>query len=169
MRRPLKARCKSPTNILQRLRELALQSANGSNSDDDRTSMQQEFTALSGELTRIATTTTFGGRNLLDGSFSGTSFQVGANSNESISFGMRDVSATALKGTYNEASGGWWGVATCSYCVTALLARSALARHAGYHSTTASILSGTGVLRRYHWMPAQVTLIPLILSVMPIP
>jgi flagellin len=91
-------------NIMQRMRELALQSANGSNSDDDRTSMQQEFTALSGELTRIANTTTFGGRNLLDGSFSGSSFQVGANSNESISFGMKDVSATAMKGTYNEAS-----------------------------------------------------------------
>ncbi len=91
-------------NIMQRMRELALQSANGSNSDDDRTSMQQEFTALSGELTRIANTTTFGGRNLLDGSFSGSSFQVGANSNESISFGMKDVSSTAMKGSYNEAS-----------------------------------------------------------------
>ena len=92
------------TNILQRMRELALQSANGSNSDDDRNSLQQEFSALSGELTRISTTTTFGGRNLLDGSFDSTSFQVGANSNESISFGMRSVSASDLKGTYNEAS-----------------------------------------------------------------
>jgi flagellin len=91
-------------NIMQRMRELALQSANGSNSDDDRTSMQQEFTALSGELTRIAKTTTFGGRNLLDGSFSGNSFQVGANSNESISFGMKDVSSTSMKGSYNEAT-----------------------------------------------------------------
>ncbi len=91
-------------NILQRMRELALQSANGSNSDEDRSSMQQEFTALSGELTRIANTTTFGGRNLLDGSFSGSSFQVGANASESISFGMDSVSATALKGNYNEAS-----------------------------------------------------------------
>ena len=90
-------------NIMPRMRELALQSANGSNSDDDRTSMQQEFTALSGELTRIANTTTFGGRNLLDGSFSGSSFQVGANSNESISFGMKNVSSTSLKGSYNEA------------------------------------------------------------------
>ena len=92
------------TNILQRMRELALQSANGSNSSDDRTSLQQEFTALSGELTRISSTTTFGGRNLLDGSFSSTSFQVGANANETISFGMRSVSASDLKGTYTEAS-----------------------------------------------------------------
>ena len=92
------------TNILQRMRELALQSANGSNSDEDRTSLQQEFTALSGELTRISSTTTFGGRNLLDGSFTSTSFQVGANANETISFGMKSVSASDLKGQYNEAS-----------------------------------------------------------------
>ncbi|WP_410480431.1 flagellin [Pseudomonas sp. DCA-1] len=92
------------TNILQRMRELALQSANGSNSDEDRTSLQQEFTALSGELTRISSTTTFGGRNLLDGTFTSTSFQVGANANETISFGMKSVSASELKGSYNEAS-----------------------------------------------------------------
>ncbi len=94
------------TDILQRMRELSLQSANGSNSDDDRASLQQEFTALSGELTRIANTTTFGGRNLLDGSFSNTSFQIGANANETISFGMKDISATGLKGTYSEATVG---------------------------------------------------------------
>jgi len=92
------------TDILQRMRELALQSANGSNSDEDRSSLQQEFTALSGELTRIANTTTFGGRNLLDGSFNSTSFQVGANANETISFGMRSISASDLKGNYTEAS-----------------------------------------------------------------
>ncbi len=91
------------TNILQRMRELALQSANGSNSDDDRASLQQEFTALTGELNRIASTTTFGGRNLLDGSFGSTSFQVGANANETISFGMSDLSATGLKGSYSSA------------------------------------------------------------------
>ncbi|MEB3899584.1 flagellin [Pseudomonas putida] len=92
------------TSILQRMRELALQSANGSNSDDDRTSLQQEFTALSGELTRIANTTTFGGRNILDGSFQNVGFQIGANANETISFGMSDISATGLKGSYSEAT-----------------------------------------------------------------
>ncbi|NBA95757.1 flagellin [Pseudomonas sp. R5(2019)] len=91
------------TSILQRMRELALQSANGSNSDEDRNSLQQEFTALTGELNRISSTTTFGGRNLLDGSFSSTSFQVGSSANETISFGMGDISATGLKGTYSEA------------------------------------------------------------------
>ncbi|QSB41208.1 flagellin [Pseudomonas hygromyciniae] len=91
------------TNILQRMRELALQSANGSNSDDDRTSLQQEFTALTGELTRISQTTNFGGRKLLDGSFDNVGFQIGANANETISFGMTDISATGLKGSYGEA------------------------------------------------------------------
>lgn len=92
------------TSILQRMRELALQSANGSNSDDDRTSLQQEFTTLSGELTRIAKTTTFGGRNILDGSFQNVGFQIGASANETISFGMSDISATGLKGSYSEAT-----------------------------------------------------------------
>ncbi|MDD2006239.1 flagellin [Pseudomonas putida] len=92
------------TSILQRMRELALQSANGSNSDDDRSSLQQEFTALTGELTRIANTTTFGGRNILDGSFQNIGFQIGASANETISFGMSDISATGLKGSYSEAT-----------------------------------------------------------------
>ena len=92
------------TNILQRLRELALQSANGDKSDADRASLQQEFTAKVGELTRISSTTTFGGRNLLDGSFQNQSFQVGADANQTISFGMSDISATGLKGSFGEAS-----------------------------------------------------------------
>ncbi|MBN3964446.1 flagellin [Pseudomonas gregormendelii] len=92
------------TNILQRMRELALQSANGSNSDDDRTSLNQEFTALSGELNRISNTTTFGGKNLLDGSFQNTSFQVGSSANETISFGMGNLSASGLKGSYSSAA-----------------------------------------------------------------
>ena len=91
------------TNLLQRLRELALQSANGDKSDADRVSLQQEFTAKVGELTRISNTTTFGGRNLLDGSFNNIGFQIGANANETISFGMTDISATGLKGTFSEA------------------------------------------------------------------
>jgi len=92
------------TNLLQRMRELALQSANGSNSDEDRASLQQEFNALSGELTRIANTTTFGGRNLLDGSFSSTSFQIGANANQTVSFSLSSVAAKDLKGSYSTAS-----------------------------------------------------------------
>src|SRR5690554_3155298 len=64
------------TNILQRMRDLALQAANGSNSDDDRAALQKEVTQLQDELTRIAERTAFGGQNLLDGSFTQKSFQV---------------------------------------------------------------------------------------------
>ncbi|WP_275544684.1 flagellin [Pseudomonas sp. Marseille-Q0931] len=84
------------TNILQRMRELALQSANGSNSAEDRASLQSEYSQLTTELTRIANTTTFGGRNLLDGSFGTTSFQVGANANETINVTLGNISANSI-------------------------------------------------------------------------
>ncbi|MEZ2744663.1 flagellin [Halopseudomonas bauzanensis] len=72
------------TNILQRMRDLALQSANGSNSADDRAALQKEVAALQQEVDRIADTTAFGGRKLLNGTFSATDFQVGSNANETI-------------------------------------------------------------------------------------
>ncbi|WP_298770810.1 flagellin [uncultured Shewanella sp.] len=84
------------TNILQRMRDLSLQSANGSNSQDDRDSMQKEISALQTELTRIADTTSFGGQKLLDGSYGTQSFQVGSNANETISLSISDVSANAI-------------------------------------------------------------------------
>ena len=72
-------------NILQRMRELAVQSANDSNSDADRAYLQQEVAQLSDEITRISQTTQFNGINVLDGSFTGKTFQIGANSNQSVS------------------------------------------------------------------------------------
>ena len=75
------------TNMLQRMRTLSIQSANGSNSDDDRKALQQEVTALSTEIDRIASDTTFAGRNLLNGSYDGV-YQVGADSNQTISFDL---------------------------------------------------------------------------------
>lgn len=93
------------TNILQRMRELALQSANGSNSAEDRASLQSEYSQLTTELTRIANTTTFGGRNLLDGSFGTSSFQVGANANETINVSLGNISATKI-GSYQMGESG---------------------------------------------------------------
>jgi flagellin len=84
------------TDILQRMRELSLQSANGSNSAGDRDALQKEVTALKTELTRIAETTQFGGTNLLDGSFGTKAFQVGTNSAEIITIGLRDISAETM-------------------------------------------------------------------------
>lgn len=90
------------TNILQRMRDLSLQSANGSNSDSERTALNSEVGQLKQELDRISNTTTFGGRKLLDGSFGTTSFQVGAAANESISVNIGEMSSTSLKGNYYE-------------------------------------------------------------------
>ena len=72
------------TNILQRMRELSVQSANDSNSASDRASLQKEVNQLQQELDRIANTTSFNGKNVLDGSFSSAVFQVGANANQTI-------------------------------------------------------------------------------------
>lgn len=84
------------TTIMERMRELALQSANGSNSDKDRDAMQKEMGELQSEMNRIADTTSFGGQNLLDGSFGSKSFQIGSNSNETQSLELMDVSSHAL-------------------------------------------------------------------------
>lgn len=75
------------TSMLQRMRTLSIQAANGSNSDKDRVALQQEMAQLSEEINRIAATTTFGGANLLDGTYQGI-FQVGADANQTISFSL---------------------------------------------------------------------------------
>ncbi len=72
------------TNNLQRVRELAVQSANATNSASDRAAMQQEVSQLIAEIDRVAGQTNFNGVKLLDGSFSSQSFQVGANVGETI-------------------------------------------------------------------------------------
>jgi flagellin len=84
------------TNILQRMRELAVQSANDTNSSSDRSSLQAEVNQLKQEMTRIADTTSFNGKKLLDGSMTSAQFQVGANANQTISFGINSAQATAL-------------------------------------------------------------------------
>ena len=75
------------TNNLQRIRELAVQAANGTNSATDRTALQSEVTQLVAEIDRVANQTNFNGIKLLDGSYSAQSYQVGANAGETISIG----------------------------------------------------------------------------------
>lgn len=84
------------SNIMQRMRELSVQSANDSNSASDRSAIQQEVTQLQNELNRISETTTYNGKSLLDGSFASQSFQVGANANETIEVSISSSSATVL-------------------------------------------------------------------------
>ncbi|OIQ25586.1 flagellin [uncultured Vibrio sp.] len=79
------------TNILQRMRDLSLQSSNGSNSRSERVAIQEEVTALNNELNRIAETTSFGGNKLLNGSFGNQSFQIGAGSGEAVMLSMNNM------------------------------------------------------------------------------
>ncbi|EIV8660603.1 flagellin [Vibrio parahaemolyticus] len=78
------------SDILQRLRSLGLQAANGSHEQDDRKSLQQEVIALQDELDRVAITTTFADKNLFNGSYGSQSFHIGANAN-SISLTLRNM------------------------------------------------------------------------------
>ncbi|HHG3175939.1 TPA: flagellin [Vibrio parahaemolyticus] len=84
------------TNIMQRMRDLSLQSANGSNSQAERTALQEEVTALNDELNRIAETTSFGGRKLLNGTFGKSSFQIGAASGEAVQIELKSMRTDGL-------------------------------------------------------------------------
>jgi flagellin len=83
-------------NILQRIRELSVQSANDTNSSSDRESLQSEVDQLVSEMNRIGNTTTFNNNKILDGSFLGSSFHVGANSRETITVNIQDGRAVSL-------------------------------------------------------------------------
>ncbi|HHW39455.1 MAG TPA: flagellin [Bacillales bacterium] len=82
-------------SILQRMRELAVQSANDTNTNADRTELQKEVNQLLSEIDRIAKNTQFNTKNLLDGSFSGT-LQIGANTNQNMSIQIATMDTTAL-------------------------------------------------------------------------
>ncbi|WP_326430011.1 flagellin [Stutzerimonas frequens] len=112
------------TNILQRMRDLSLQSANGSNSDSERSALQQEVTQLQEELDRIATTTTFGGRKLLDDSFGTSKFQVGSQANETISVTLNGASSAQLGNNKYDTVGSVTGkfVTTATNGATAVVA-----------------------------------------------
>ncbi len=84
------------SNILQRMRELSIQSANDTNSASDRNNLQKEVVQLQAELNRISATTQFNGKQLLDGTFTAQKFQVGSNANETISISLTSSAATAI-------------------------------------------------------------------------
>ena len=84
------------TNILQRMRELSVQSANDTNSAENRIAIQEEVDQLHSELDRIAETTEFNGRKLLDGTLGDTTLQIGANSGETLTFDIASVTTNDL-------------------------------------------------------------------------
>ncbi|MCF6434675.1 MULTISPECIES: flagellin [Pseudoalteromonas] len=88
------------TSMFQRIRTLAQQASNGSNTDEDRLAIQEEIRSLSSEVNRVAADTTFGGQNLLDGTYD-ANFQVGADAIQTIGFSMQNVGGTANSLTAN--------------------------------------------------------------------
>ncbi|NUS59335.1 MAG: flagellin [Lysobacter sp.] len=98
-------------NNLQRIRELAVQSRNATNSSDDRAALQKEVAQLKSEIDRVADQTTFNGTKLLDGSFTAQAFQVGANQGQTITVSsIADANIAAL--------GSWNSPATTTYTQT---------------------------------------------------
>ncbi|MBS3022091.1 A-type flagellin [Comamonas sp. PE63] len=95
-------------DMLQRMRELAVQSGNATNSKSDREALQAELSQLRDEVDRVAKTTTFNGQKVLDGSFTGGVFQVGANSGDNITVGaLANTKVDELgKSAYGEVTGG---------------------------------------------------------------
>jgi len=84
------------TNSLQRMRELAVQSANDTNSSSDRASLQAEVTQLQSEMTRISSTTEFNGTKVLDGTFTNAKFQVGFRANQTINISIGNTAANTI-------------------------------------------------------------------------
>jgi flagellin len=83
-------------DMLQRMNELATKAANDTNMTEDRDYIQSELNALSAEIDRVASTTTFNQQNLLDGSFTGKKLQVGAESGQAITISIEDLHASKL-------------------------------------------------------------------------
>ena len=83
-------------DMLQRINELAVQSANGTNMSTDRTYLNNEVTALKSEISRIANSVTFNEQKLLDGSFSGKTLQIGSESGDALAISIGAMNATTL-------------------------------------------------------------------------
>ncbi|CAM3547214.1 MULTISPECIES: flagellin N-terminal helical domain-containing protein [Pseudoalteromonas] len=107
------------TSMFQRMRTLAQQASNGSNTDEDRLAIQEEIRSLASEVNRVAKDTTFGGQNLLDGSYE-ANFQVGADAVQTIGFSMKNVGSSANGSNSLTANGGFTmsGIAGIASAVT---------------------------------------------------
>ena len=98
------------SNMAQRLRELAVQSANDTNTSSDRGAIVSETRQLIAEINRVSETTTFNGMKVMDGSFASKQFQIGADANQTVSVNVEstratDIGAFTLKSDVNVAAG----------------------------------------------------------------
>ena len=161
-------------DMLQRMRELAVQSSNATNTQVDRNSLDAEVTQLKAEINRVATQSSFNGIKLLDGSFSGANFQVGANAGETISVAsITNVQTAALGGTVNiattsAAASGLTGFATAIAAggvlingvdIGAVTAAGSAQERAGQLVNSINLVSGqTNVGASYDSATGQITL-----------
>ena len=126
-------------DMLQRMRELAVQSANATNNQTDRDALNAEVTQLKAEIGRVATTTKFNGTALLDGTFTQKDFQVGANAGETISLsGIANVQLAGL-GTLTPPS-------TYTQTQTATVAAPTAAFSVSINGVTVSVAAGSADL-----------------------
>ncbi|MGP4844358.1 flagellin N-terminal helical domain-containing protein [Marinobacter sp. 1Y8] len=105
-------------DLLQRIRELSVQSANDTNSASDRKSLQAEVTQLQAELNRVADTTNFNGQTLLNGDFTNAQFQVGADANQTINVTLSSARGTDIGNYVANVGGSALGIAGASNGVT---------------------------------------------------
>jgi flagellin len=122
-------------NILRRIRDLAVQSANDTNSGSDRQALQQEVGQLQQELNRVANETEFNGKKLLDGSFTAMQFQVGANANQTIGVTVGSAKATDIGNQSARSAGSVAGSAASSVTAGSLTVQ-------GLKTGTASVAAG---------------------------
>ncbi len=131
------------TNILQRVRELAIQSANDTNSSSDRKSLQAEVNQLKSELSRIAESTTFNGKKLLDGSLNNSSFHIGSESSEAISVSISDMRATGLGNNSITTDNADYGINAASGSVKSISGSGETIGDANFNTTNNGVTAQT--------------------------
>jgi flagellin len=159
------------SNILQRIRELAIQSANDSNSGTDRSALNSEVQQLLAEAQRISVTTQFNGKSIIDGSLQGAQFHVGAYANQTISVNVGNAQNAAL-GSYQVTSGGTAvtsaalaagdllingidvGVSTSGSAESKVTAINGIADQTGVTATASTTLESTNALLRNQTLQA---------------
>ncbi len=164
------------TNNLQRIRELAVQSSNATYTQSDRDALQLEASELLSEINRVADQTSFNGVKLLDGSFSGAVFQIGANAGENITISSIADTNTAALGSVSQAGGAAMSVAASGITgfgtaivaggvtingvdIGAVAAASSAAERAGQLADAINEVSAqTGVGANYDTATGQLTL-----------
>jgi len=115
------------TDSLQRIRELAVQSSNATNSADDRKALQNEVSQLRDEIDRVAKTTTFNGTKLLDGSLTGATFQIGAGAGENITVASVTNATTSNLSSVNYGKDDITGISTGTVSTLTAIAANTLA------------------------------------------